>query len=435
VASTTNGAWTLNRVTISEPDCAAPAVTPTSGRLRTAERGTPLRIAINCLQVDPAFVGGVTTYVLGLLGGFRSAGRGCRFRLFVSQDNQHLFASFQQCDNFEVVVLQDPLLALRTNVCRIALLSHSSNLYKTVADAAFKHFRELMESGSDVLYNPTPTLRCFNNRKPTVLTMHDIQHLHYPEFFGWAQLLSRRITYNLSARYANYFHASSEFIKQDLLAHFPWLTPEQVEVIPPGVPFETFAAPSAPHCLSRYRLPERFLFFPAQLWPHKNHLTVLKALKQIESQHQLRIPLVLTGAKFAAAPAIFDFVREQAMDYVSHLGKVSAEEMVALYQNAAFMITATLHEASSFPILESAAAGTPVIGSNIPPFQELGQLLQLNLFNPLDVEELADLIVRLWNDERTRAAQAAHNREAVKLFSWENTARGYVQLFERSVTV
>jgi len=36
--------------------------------------------------------------------------------------------------------------------------------------------------------------------------------------------------------------------------------------------------------------------------------------------------------------------------------------------------------------LEAAAAGTSIIGSKIPPIEELGRVLQLNLFDPLDVD-------------------------------------------------
>jgi glycosyltransferase involved in cell wall biosynthesis len=238
----------------------------------------------------------------------------------------------------------------------------------------------------------------------------------------------------LSARHASYFQASSQYIKQDLLSHFRWLSPEQVEVIPSGARIEQFAAPVArDSLLGLSSLPDRFLFFPAQLWPHKNHLTVLKALKQIETGQGVKIPLVLTGGKFAAAPQIFKFIQEQSMGYIRYLGKVPFQDMVALYKRATFMITATLHESSSLPILEAAAAGTPVIGSRIPPIEELGRVLQLNLFDPLDVDGLAQLILTLWNDEKTASAQAAHNREHIDFYSWENTARKYVRLFDRIV--
>ena len=393
-----------------------------------------MRVGINCLDVDPSFVGGVTTYALGLLEGFASAGNGCRFRTFVTEGNQHLFEPFRNRDRFEVVVISDRLFSLRSKVCRVASLSFNSGLYKFTSDLAFDKIREVMDAESDVLYTPTPVLRCFNSRKPTVLSMHDIQHVHHPEFFSWPRRVSRSITYGLSARHASFFQASSDYIKEDLLSHFRWLSPEQVEVIPSGALIERFATPAAGSSFSeRYSLPERFLLFPAQLWPHKNHLTVLKALKQVETGHGVKIPLVLTGEKYSAAPQIFKFIADQSMGYVRYVGKVPFQDMVALYQKAAFMITATLHESSSLPILEAAAAGTPIIGSRIPPIEELGRVLQLNLFEPLDVDGLARLILGLWNDEKTASSQAAHNRKHIGLYSWENTARKYIQFFERAL--
>src|SRR5260370_34281023 len=94
------------------------------------------------------------------------------------------------------------------------------------------------------------------------------------------------------------------------------------------------------------------------------------------------------------------------------------------------MIDAAMLEPSILPILEASAAGTPIIASKIPPIEELAQVLQLNLFDALDVEGLARLIFDLWNDEKTASAQAAVNRRQITCYSWENTARKYLQFFE-----
>ncbi|MGB8986947.1 MAG: glycosyltransferase family 1 protein [Candidatus Sulfotelmatobacter sp.] len=410
-----------------------------------------MRVAINCLQVDPKYVGGVTSYVLGLLEGFAEVSNGCQFQVFISAANAHLFHDLRKHDlrkqglqpdlrkadlrkhsGLDFVEVDDKLLGLKGNLCRAALLSGSAEVYKLATDGLFQKIRERMESDSDVLYTPTPVLRCLNHRQPTVLSMHDIQHLHHPEFFSWPTRLSRRVTYSLSARHASYLQASSQYTKKDLLRHFPALSAEQVEVIPSGVQWRKFAAPAAGDALSGLRgLPDRFLFFPAQLWPHKNHLTLLRALKQIETKHGMKIPLVLTGEKFSAAPPIFKFIAEHSMTYVRHLGKVTFQEMVALYQKAAFVITATLYESSSLPVLEAAAAGAPIIASRIPPIEELGQVLELNLFDPRDVEGLARLIVALWDDGETASAQSAYNRRHISSYSWANTARNYIRFFER----
>ncbi len=393
-----------------------------------------LRVGINCVQHDPRSVGGLNSYALGLLEGFAAAGNGHRFRLYVAPENQHCFERLEGRDNFTLVPIGDPLFTAKKQICRASLLSGNSGFYGSASNFAFRNLRKRMDAESDIVYTPTVVLQWFNSSKPSVLSMHDIQQVHHPEFFSWARRLSRKITYGLSARHADYLQASSDFIKHDLISHFRGLSPERIEVIPSGVSIEKFAAPTAAvEVLERYGLPERFLFFPAQLWPHKNHMTVLKALKRIETERGLKIPLVLTGAKFAAAPAIFAFIAENSMNYVRYLGVVPAGDMAALYQQAALMVMATLHESSSLPVLESAAAGTPILASRIPPLEELGRSLELNLFDPLDDVELARLILRLWSDEKTISAQAAANRRQVKLFSWENTARKYLRFFERIV--
>jgi glycosyltransferase involved in cell wall biosynthesis len=385
--------------------------------LQANQLRVPLRVGVNCLQVDPSSVGGVNSYTLGLLEGFAAVGKDFRFQLYVAPTNEHLFEKFRNYDNFDVVVIRDHLLSLKRIVCRAALLSLSGGFYRFTSDLVFANVRNVTDAGSDILYIPTVVLQWFNSHRSTLVSMHDIQQAHHPEFFSWPVLLSRKITYALSARYATYVQASSHFVKHDLLAYFRELSPEQIEVIPSGVTIERFATPVASDIGARYGLPERFLFFPAQLWPHKNHLTVLKALKHIENTFGLKIPLVLTGGKFPSTPKIFEFIAEESMGYVQYVGKVPAQDMVALYQSAAFMITATLHESSSLPILEAAAAGTPVIASRIPPLEELGQVLQLNLFDPLDVEGLAQTILKLWNDKSTGSAQAAVNRQQIALYS------------------
>lgn len=393
-----------------------------------------MRVAINCLQISPSFVGGVTTYARGLLKGFSATANGCRFRLYVTSANRNLFEEFQKQNHFDMVEIDSRYLSVRKNICRTALLSFSKAVYKRTSDLLLRNIRKEMDREADVIYTPTTVLQWFDSCRPTVLSMHDIQHFHYPEFFSWQRRLSRNITYGLSARYASYLQASSHFIERDFLTHFPQIAPEQIQVIPEGVDASEFAARNGrDESLEGYCLPERFLFCPAQLWPHKNHLTILRALKKIENQHGSKIPLILTGAKYSAGSQVLDFIAEQSMTYVHYLGKVPFRSLVALYQKAAFLITAVLYESNSLPILEAAAAGTPIIASRIPPNKELAQVLQLNLFDPLDVDGLARLILALWNDGKTDSAQAAHNRQHIGFYSWENAARKYLRLFERIV--
>jgi glycosyltransferase involved in cell wall biosynthesis len=391
-----------------------------------------MRIGVSCLQIDPAYTGGVNTYTLGLLDGFASLRANCHFSLYVTEANQSLFARFQEKQNFEVRVLPNRVLMGRKSLCRASLLSGSRTLYRSASDLLFGGVRRLMEFEVDILYVPTVVLQFFNVGKPTVLSIHDIQHVHFPEFFTWTRRLSREITYGLSVEHTTFLQASSEFIKQDLLQHYRDLRSEQVEVIPEGVNLAEFGLSRADASLQeRYRLPARYLLYPAQLWPHKNHMLLLAALKKIEIGSGLKIPLVLTGGRFSAATEIFNFIAEAQMDYIHYLGKVPFDDLVSLYQEADAVIAAGLYESNCLPVLEASAAGTPVIASRIPPNEELSSTLQLNLFDPKDADDLSRTILKLWNEPSLRSAQSAHNRKHVAAYSWTNAAQKYLDWFGR----
>jgi glycosyltransferase involved in cell wall biosynthesis len=389
-----------------------------------------MRIGVNCLSLSPSFVGGLNTFTQGLVNGFASVAQQHHFRLYATTRNQQLFQSLRGKNNFEIVAFDDKTIATKKNLCRASLVLASDSLFKTISDRMFREVRSLIDKDNDILYTPSVVLQSFDSRIPTVLSMHDIQHLHYPQFFSRPRRLSRRITYGLSAKYANFFQASSEFIKRDLLAHFNNISPGQISVIPEGVRLEDFATSADSSALNeKYSLPQRFLLYPAQLWPHKNHVVLLRALRQIEKSRGLRIPLILTGGKYTAASAVLAFIADQSMNYVSYLGKVPFDDLVALYQRAAFLVMPSLHESNSLPILEAAAAGTPIIASRIPPNEELARVLDLNLFDPLNSEELEEVLLRLWEDELTPASQVRNNRERITQYSWENAAKQYLGLF------
>jgi glycosyltransferase involved in cell wall biosynthesis len=391
-----------------------------------------MRIGINAISLDPSFVGGLNTFTRGLLEGFANVAEEHDFRVYATTGNQQLFESLRCRENFELVTLDGRSISRRKNIFRASLCSNSAKIVRSIGNRVFGEVRQLMDRDNDIVYTPSVVLQSFDNRKPTVLSMHDIQHVHYPEFFSWPRRLSRRITYGLSAKYANYFQASSEFIKADLLDQFQCIAPEQISVIPEGVRIEDFATPVDTSALcGRYNLPEKFLFYPAQLWPHKNHITVLRVLKRIEEGKGPEIPLVLTGGEYSGASKIRKYIADERMPYVHYLGRVPFDDLVGLYQRASFLIMPSLHESNSLPILEAAAAGTPIIASRIPPNQELAGILCLNLFDPLDLEGLEDILLRLWEDKTRAVEQAKHNSKHISCYSWEKSARQYLQLFER----
>lgn len=390
-----------------------------------------MKIGIDCISIDSNYVGGINTYTIGLLDGFVNVGSKYHFYVFVTPQNAFLFNKYKQYKNFSIVLVNDNLNLLKKILRRLSLFTYSLKVYKFVNDLLFNNITRLIESKVDIIYTPTTILSTFNNKKITVLSMHDILQFHYPEFFTKFELLVRKITFQLSTYNAKYIQASSEFIKHDLLHHFKGLKPEQVVVIPEGVNIPAFRlTKETDYLIEKYEMPENFIFFPAQLWKHKNHITVLKALLRLKHEKNIIIPLVMTGAKHLAANEIFDFIKNNQMNYVFYLGKVPFEDMVSLYKKAKILITAVLYESSSLPILESAASGIPIIASKIPSNMEMNNVLQLNLFEPLNDIELSDLIIKLWNDNAFTTEQIMNNNLKINYYSWNNVAEKYLNFFE-----
>lgn len=391
-----------------------------------------MNIGFDATRADPHYVGGVNTYLLGLLRGLLNISGTHRVQLYVSHKNAHIFQEFSDHPVIDFIVFPtNPKEEwLRRSLAYLSGYSGSPRFHKNIANHLFKDWVRFVEDRSDVVYIPTTTLFPYQFRKPTIVSMHDIQQVHFPQFFSNRERLQRKIKFGLTAEFATKIQASSQFIKQDLLSHFKDLTPAQICVISEGVSIEEFSKPRNVDVISKYSIPPDFLFFPAQLWPHKNHMTVLKALERLQRNSKKTIPLVLTGAKFSAADAIFAFIKEHDLKKVRYLGKVPFDDLVALYQKARYFITAVLYESSSLPFLEAAAAGCATIVSDTPPNREISKILATQLFDPLDDKALAELLARIWDDDSVRKSQAEHNRIAVEHYRWENVAKGYMKVFE-----
>lgn len=393
-----------------------------------------MRIGINCICVNPDYKGGINTYILGLLDGFSQVGDKHSFQIYVPATSREMFAGFLQYDNIQLVVV--PFHGILANLKRIfaelTVFTRSTNVHRKISDALFRDIAQIINQNSDIFYTPIPTLFPYSLNIPQVLSMHDIQQVHYPQFFSKHELISRRIRYKVSAEDADFIQASSEFMKDDFLANFEFLKNEQVAVITEGVAIEDFRQKTDATLLkAKYSLPDEYLFLPAQLWHHKNHITVLKALLTIRDKFCRSLPLVMTGARFSAGNAIFNFINDNNMtDQIHYLGKVPFIDIVTLYQNAHCLLSASMYESSCLPVLEAAAAGCPVIVSDIKPNYEMSQRLEMNLFPTMDHNILAEVLIKVWDDEQLRCAQIRHNNRNIEAYSWNNIASRYLEFFE-----
>jgi glycosyltransferase involved in cell wall biosynthesis len=275
---------------------------------------------------------------------------------------------------------------------------------------------------------------------PSIYQPHDLQHLHLPGLFGKRQRRRREIVYRTHCERAELVVAMTSWGKRDLMDNYG-LPADKVQVVTWGSILSDYPRPSKAdlnELRSRLELPDAFLLYPAQTWPHKNHETLLDALALLRDRHSLVIPLVCPGRKNRFFSQISERARRLGLEKsTSFPGFVSSPELRGLYTLARALVFPSRFEGWGLPICEAFSEGLPVVSSSASSLPDLVADAGL-LFDPDQPEEMADRIRRVWADPDLRSSLAARGRERASAFSFDHAARlfraHYRRLGDRPLT-
>ena len=285
--------------------------------------------------------------------------------------------------------------------------------------------------GVDVIHFPSQSFVI--SQIPSVYNPHDLQHLHFPEFFTPSQIRSRETIYQTGCLHAKAIAVHSKWVKDDIVRHYG-TEPERIFVIPWSTPTDAYE-PASERSLSyvrqKFGLPQTFVLYPAQTWPHKNHIRLLEAIALLRDQRNLTVNLVCTGKKNGFWPSIAKRIRELGLrNQAWFLGFVEPNDLRALYRAAQFVIIPTLFEAGSAPMLEAWREGTPVACSTVTSLPEQAGDAAL-LFEPTSIESIAEAIYRMATDSKLREDLKQRGGKRIQLFTWDRTARMYRALYRK----
>ena len=177
-------------------------------------------------------------------------------------------------------------------------------------------------------------------------------------------------------------------------------------------------------------LPDRFILYPAQTWPHKNHAGLLEALALLRRRGHA-VPFVSTGYLNTHATVLQRQARRLGLSGdIKWLGFVDPHILRGLYALATAVVVPTRFEAASGPVWEAFAAGVPVACSNVTSLPEQVGTAAL-MFDPDDIGAMADAILALWMDAGLRQQLVTRARLRVARFDWNRTARTFRAHYRR----
>jgi glycosyltransferase involved in cell wall biosynthesis len=267
-------------------------------------------------------------------------------------------------------------------------------------------------SQEDVLIAATHTSWLLHTTRPFAYTLHDLQDRHLPENFSLPQRIWRRQIHARLCSRANRILCESDFVRRDI-HELLGIPNEKISVVqaPPYWQDDTEPRPQdLERIRASYKLPARFLFYPAQFWKHKNHARLVQAFAQIAAEFP-DLHLVFTGHRRHEFDTVMRLVESLGLSRrVTHLGYVQADDMFGLFRLSSGLVMPSLFESISIPVFEAFRAGVPVCASGI-----LGMTEQVGdaglLFDPLSVDSIAAAMRRIAGEENLSATLGARGRE------------------------
>ena len=285
---------------------------------------------------------------------------------------------------------------------------------------------ELATGRVDLFYSPDFVLPPTLPGTRTILTVHDLSFLHYPDHFvpRLVRYLSRVVPRSVAR--ADRVLADSEATRSDLI-RLMGVAPEKVAVLYSGVD-PRFCPQPEPGERERlaveYGIGSRpYVLSVGTVQPRKNYARLIRAFSQLPGDVEL---LIGGGRGWLYQEVLAEAARRER---VRMLGFVADADLPALYRGAALFAFPSFYEGFGLPVLEAMACGVPVVCSNVSSLPEVAGDAAL-LVDPHDEAALAEALRRGLTDEDLRGRMVAQGLERAAEFTWERAARQLLDVLE-----
>ena len=357
-----------------------------------------MRIAVHLRGFRHAEMGGLENYVRNVLGGL---------------DSRHAMTIY----------------ATDSQAARIRTFAPRAEL-DTVEDHGIGgSIADRLDPGAhDVLFCPTAFLDPQDPPLPCAVELNDLMHEFLPEGFREEDLAFRRERYPAAARRADVVLTPSRFSRQTIVDRYGVPT-ERIALSGRDVD-AAFRAPPRPELVAPLGLPPRYLHFPANFWPHKDHATALRTLAELDGTHG-DVALVLTGAVETGWADVAERIRALGLEQrVRMLGYLERPELVEVLRGARALLFPSRFEGFGVPVLEAFHVGTPVVATTAGAIPEVAGDAAL-LVEPGDAKGLAQAAAGVLDDGELAEELVQRGRNRTGAHDWSQVVANVERELER----
>ncbi|OXB04807.1 glycosyltransferase family 4 protein [Flavobacterium pectinovorum] len=280
-------------------------------------------------------------------------------------------------------------------------------------------------SGSNFdLFIPTyydPYFLNYIDNKPFVLTVYDMIHELFPQYFSDADKMATNKL--LLIEKATKIIAVSQNTKNDILRLYPHIEEEKIEVVYHGTSInvnENIAVD----------LPSNYILFVGSRADYKNFIFLADAIKELLKKNSNLYLVCAGGGNFNKAEN--DLIKEIGLENQIIQKDFEEEELGSFYKNAKCFVFPSLYEGFGIPVLEAMACGCPVVLGNHSSFPEVAGNAGV-YFDVNSKEDLKNKINDLLENDALRANFAVKGLEQSKKFNWENAALQCLAVYQKAL--
>jgi len=244
----------------------------------------------------------------------------------------------------------------------------------------FSNFEKILINNQiDLVYFLSPSIlaRSLENLN-YITTVWDLCHRDCPEFPEVRSnriLESRDYLYTLILPGATAIFVDSEIGKTNVTRRYA-LDSERIHVMP----FREAEATrrirqqlhSAEICIpEKYQIDVPYIFYPAQFWPHKNHVYLLEGLRLLETHYSKRVGAIFSGGDKGNLSYIKRYANSLGLqDRIRFVGFVANTEIIDLYLQSVALVMPTYFGPTNLPPLEAFGLGVPVLYPDKPGLRD-----------------------------------------------------------------